>query len=55
MTQFKFFLSRFSYGRRARQHRKVVVFKSENATKAWSYIQATYPDWQINMFWPIWP
>lgn len=47
MIQYKFYLIKH------KNKTKNIIFEAENLTKAREFVYATYPGWEVSMFWPV--
>lgn len=56
MKKFKFFLVKtVSWTPRYKQAKKNLTIEAEDSVAAYKFIGETYPDWEVSMFWPVWP
>lgn len=49
MKTFKFYLVKFP------NKKKSIEFKADNTEVALYHVKRYYIDWDISMFWPVWP
>ena len=49
MKIFRFYLTKYP------NKKKTIEIKADNTDVAFDYIKMHYVNWDVSMFWPVWP